>query len=581
MTRQTRSLGIFITLAVLLGAAGVWILRPSPPDRTAGTATTDGPVRGGELVVSVRTEPQTFNRYTRRDSPTDLISLLLNAKLIRINRVTQEVEPWLAESWTRSEDGRRYTLKLRSGVTFADGHPFTAEDVVFSFQAVYDRKAGSVLADALTVSGRPLVARAQDPETVVIEFPEPFAAGPRLLDNLPILPKHKLESALQAGTFATAWSLGTPVGEITGLGPFVLSEYVPGQRTVLTRNPRYFRSDQAGTRLPYLDRIVVQVVPDQNAELLRIEAGELDATASEIRPEDYAPLKRAADAGQVQLFDIGVSYDADSFWINLKPGAFAGDPRAAWIQREELRHAISLAVDRQRFADTVYLGAGVPVFGPITPANKKWFSSSVPQTPHDPGRARALLASIGLTDRNADGRLEDAKGTPVRFTIMTQKGRTMLERGAAVIQDELKNIGMTVDVVGLDGAALVQRFLASRDYDAVYFSILTSDPDPAINPDFWMSRGSAHVWNLEQPQPATEWERRIDELMDRQMHAADETERKRLFDEVQATFAEHLPIVHFVAPRLYVAASARVTNITPAVSRPQLLWSPDTIAVRP
>ena len=150
------------------------------------------------------------------------------------------------------------------------------------------------------------------------------------------------------------------------------------------------------------------------------------------------------------------------FWINLKPGAFAGDPRAPWLQRDELRQAISLAVDRQAFADTVYLGAAVPVFGPITPANKKWYSPELPQPPHDPARARALLASIGLTDRNGDGLLEDAPDRPARFTLLTQKGQTALERGAAVIRDELKKIGLTVDVVTLDGNALVERFVTRQ-----------------------------------------------------------------------------------------------------------------------
>jgi peptide/nickel transport system substrate-binding protein len=360
-----------------------------------------------------------------------------------------------------------------------------------------------------------------------------------------------------------------------------VSEYVPGQRTILSRNPRYFRKDERGQPLPYLDRVVVEVVPDQNGELLRLQAGEIDVTSGEIRPDDYAPLKRAADGGRVQLFDLGVGYDADSFWFNLKPGAFDGDPRAAWIQRDELRRAISLAVDRQHFADTVYLGAAVPVYGPITPANRKWYSTDVPHTPHDPAQARRLLASLELIDRNGDGTLEDARGTAARFTLMVQKGRTLQERAAAVIRDDLAAIGVTVDVVPLEGADLIERFAVSRAYEAVYFSVLASDTDPAISPDFWMSRGSAHIWNHEQPTPATEWERRIDTLMDEQMHTADEARRKVIFDEVQRLFAEHLPIIHFAAPKVYAVASARVTNVVPALSRPQLLWAPDSLAVRP
>lgn len=558
-------------MAILSAAVGCGpASRPDIPSAT-----------GGQLVVSVRTEPQTFNRYTRRDLPTDLVSTCLNAKLVRVNRVTQDVEPMLAERWTRSDDGRRYTLTLREGITFSDGHPFTADDVVFSLEALYDPASRNILAEAVKVGGRPLRATKVDPRTVVVEFPEPFAPGLRLLDNLPILPKHRLGEALKNGAFASAWGLGTPPADIAGLGPFVLAEYVPGQRTVLTRNPRYFRRDERGGALPYLDRVIIEIVPDQDGELLRLEAGEIDATSGEIRPDDYALLKRAAEAGRVQLFDLGVGYDADSFWINLKPGAFAGDPRAAWIQKDELRQAISLAVDRQAFADTVYLGAAVPVYGPITPANRTWYSARVPRTPHDPTKARAVLGSIGLVDRDGDGRLEDARGTPVRFTLLTQKGRTLLERGAAVIRDDLARIGVTVDVVALEGADLIQRFAASRAYEAVYFSVLTTDTDPAINPDYWLSRGSAHIWNHEQASPATDWERRIDELMDEQMHSPDDARRKALFDEVQQLFATHLPIVHFAAPKVYAVASARVTNVRPAISRPQLLWAPDIIAVKP
>src|SRR5438128_6192834 len=177
--------------------------------------------------------------------------------------------------------------------------------------------------------------------------------------------------------------------------------------------------------------------------------------ASEISPDAYAPLKRAADEGRVKLLDLGVARNADGLWFNLKPGALGGDPRAGWLQRDELRRAISMAVDRKVFADTVFLGAGVPVYGPETPANRKWYWSGIPQTPYDPAGARRLLASIGLTDRNGDGLLEDARHQPARFTLLTQKGRPSLERAGAVIRDEPKKIRLTVDVVLLEAAAVI------------------------------------------------------------------------------------------------------------------------------
>src|SRR6185295_6170839 len=283
---------------------------------------------------------------------------------------------------------------------------------------------------------------------------EPFAPGMRMLDHLPILPRHRLEAALKAGTFTKAWGLDTPPSEIVGLGPFVLSQYVPGQRVVFARNPRYFGKAVDGTRLPYLDRLVLDVIPDQSAELLRLESGQLDMMTSEISPDAYAPLKRAADQGRVKLLDLGVSRNADGLWFNLKPGAFASDPRAAWLQSDDLRHAISMAVDRKRFADTVFLGAAVPVYGPETPANKQWYWAGMPQTPLDPAGAKRLLASIGLTDHDGDGMLEDARNQDARFTLLTQKGRPNLERAAAVIRDELQKVGLRVDVVALEAAAV-------------------------------------------------------------------------------------------------------------------------------
>jgi len=528
--------------------------------------------------VSVRSEPQSFTGYTSHDATTHLVSLLTQAKLLRVNSATQDVEPWLAESWTRSDDGLRFSIKLRPGVLFSDGVPFTADDVVFSLAAGYD--PGSAVSDSLQVGGQKLLAVALDPLTVEVTFPGPFGPGLRLLDNLPMLPKHKLQRALTAGTFGAEWGVSTPVADVVGLGPFVIGEYRPGEHLVFTRNNHYFRTDANGIRLPYLDRIIVEMVPDQDAQILRVQAGQTDTPASEVRPEDYAPLKRAADQGSIQLLDLGVAVDPDGLWINLKPGAFDKDPRRSWIQKDELREAMSLAVDRQLFADTVYLGAATPVFGPITPSNKRWYSDEVPHAAHDPARAKSLLARIGLSDRNGDGTAEDARGVPARLTLLTAKGQTALERGSAVIRDELKKIGLTIDVVPLEGNALVQKFLSGKDYDAVYFHLTSTDTDPALNADFWLTTGGAHVWNLGQKTPSTDWEQQIDQLMVRHATALDDTERRRIFVEVQKIFAAHLPMVYFAAPRVFVGASKRMMNLTPAVSRPQLLWSADTIAVR-
>lgn len=566
-----------VATAVPAVAAAAWLSGCGGTTSKEGVGNAGGgtATRGGELVVSARIEPRTFNRLTSREATTDLVSSLLQAKLIRINRLSDDVEPWLAESWTRSDDGLTYTMKLRENVTFSDGHPMTADDVVFSLAAAY---AVPFSADSLTIDGKKLTMAAVDPLTVNLKFPVRYAPGLRILNELLVLPRHKLEPAFKAGKLASAWGLSTPASEIAGLGPFVLSTYSPGQRMVFERNPHYWRKDGDGMPLPYLDRLALEVVPDENTQLLRLGSGASDMMISEVPAESYATVKRAADEGKLRLYDLGVGFEPDAFWLNLKPGAFASDRRAAWIQRDELRRAISMAVDRQLFADTVFLGAGVPVYGPITPANKKWYSPEAPRTLHDPAGAQSLLATMGLVDRDSDGMLEDSRDTPVRFTILTQKGRPRLERGVAVIRDELKAIGIAVDVVALDGGAVIQQILSGK-FEAVYFNAYLTDTDPAGSPDFFLSSGSTHFWNIGQKTPATPWEGQIDELMARQMQSLDEAERKRLFAEVQKVFAEHLPVIYFVAPRVFAAASRRVTNVTPAVQRPQLLWSPDTVAV--
>ena len=286
-------------------------------------------------VATLRSEPSTFNRFTGPGFPTHVVNFLTQASLVRINRVTHEVEPWLADRWTRSDDGRRYELHLRDDVRFSDGHPFTSDDVMFSFRAAYDARTGSHLAQALSVDGKPLTVRALGPRAVEVVFPAPNP-GLRLLDNLAIYPAHRLAAALEAGTFGQAWGPTTPPSEMAGLGPFVLASYEPGQRLVFARNPHYWRHGADGARAPALDRLTLEIVPDQNAELLRLQAGQVDLLQSELRPEDYLPVKREADAGRVRLIDVGRSLETHVLWFNLRPGA-GGAQRVAAAGRVPAR----------------------------------------------------------------------------------------------------------------------------------------------------------------------------------------------------------------------------------------------------
>ena len=547
---------------------------------SSGRGSADGGVpRGGELTAAIRDDPRSFNPYVGRTTNVlEVITRLVHAPLVRVNRATGTLEPWLAERWTTSADGLTWTLALRRDVKFSDGTPFTSADVLFALSAVYDAGSASPIGDALLVNGRRIEASAPDASTVTLRFPARRGGGIQVLDSLPILPRHKLDPALRQGRMKDEWTLTAQPAEIVGLGPFRIAAYQPSERIVLERNPFYWRRDERGSALPYLDRLTLAIVRDQNAEVLRIQNGQLDITAREIRPEDYVALRRDEQEGRIKLADAGIGLDPNMLWFNLAPGAYRGDSRKPWLQSEEFRKAISHAVDRKTLADQVFRGAAVPVFGPVTPGNRNWYAASAPQYSYDPARARALLASLGMSDADRDGVLDDRSGRPVRFSILSQQQDTIRMRTLAIVQEHLRRVGIVVDIVGVDAGMIVQRWSAGQ-YDAIYFGVEATSYDPADNMDFWLSSGSFHLWHAEQESPATEWERRIDELMQRQAVAADPAERRRLFEEVQHVFNEHLPVICFAAPRLVVAMAPRVLNATPVPLKPTVLWSADTLAL--
>ncbi len=555
---------VLLAAVVALVATSVW---RGPRAAAARSSKT--------LVASIRAEPRSFNRYTARDLTTEVITFLTQSALVRVDRASGRLAGELAESWDLLPDELTYRVRLRRAVRFSDGTPFTADDVVFSFRALYDEGGGSELADSVKVHNQPLSVTSEDAATVLIRFPAAFAPGLRLLDGVPMLSRQRLEQPLREGRFATAWSTSTPPSELAGLGPFVLHQYDAGQRLVFDRNPFYWGRD-GDSQLPALDHVILEIVKDQDTELLRLAAGEIDLTQSELRPLDLGPLTRAVSAGRLKVSDLGVGLDGDLFWLNLTR-AKAADARARWLQDVNFRRAVAHAVDRHAFVDTVYFGSAVPASGVVSPGNAMWHEDA-PAPAYDPAAARALLAGLQLADRDRDGTLEDSGGRPVRFTLLTQGGNTSLERGASVLRDSLGRVGVRVDIVPFDAPTLVRR-MVSGDYDGAYFRLLTTDTDPSLNLDFWLSSGSAHVWNLSQPTPATKWEADVDELMQQISSSLDPHVRRTAFAQVQRIMAGELPVMTFAFPRLSMAMSSRVGHATPAVFRPPVLWNPAGLTV--
>ena len=533
---------------------------------------------GGRLVFALRSEPKTLNPVTAVDIPSKDVIGRLTADLIHIDRQTQRTAPALAKSWRVSPDGRHYTLELRRGLRFSDGHPFDADDVVFSFQCYLDERNGSPQRDLLIVGGKPVVVRKLDAYRVAFDLEEPYAAAERLFDTNAILPRHLLEKAQQEGRLPQVWGLGTPPAEMAGLGPFRLKSYAPGDRLVLERNPHYWKVDRAGRPLPYLDEIVFLLVPSEDAQVIRFKAGETDLI-SRLSAANFAVLARDPAAGRYRLEDLGPGLEYSFLFFNLN--ALGGGSREAvsrkqsWFSQTAFRQAVSAALDRQGMARLVYQGRGTPLATHVTPGNKLWMNGAVPPPARSLSRARDLLARAGFSWK--DGTLRDGAGVAVEFTIITNASNASRVQMASIIQDDLRELGMQAQVVPLENRALLDRVFHSHDYEAALMALTSEDVDPNSEMNVWVSSGPTHLWHLGQSRPATAWEEEIDELMHRQLVTLDARERKRLYDRVQALVAENLPLIPLVSPNVLVGAREGLGNFRPAILDPYVLWNADEL----
>ena len=330
---------LVLTLGLLL-----WAVRPVLCADAPGEdmLTTQGEIgrAGGRLVASWHSEPKTLNPASAVDVVSKELVGLLHADLIHINLSTQHTEPALARSWKVSADGKHYTLELRRGLRFSDGHPFDADDVVFSFQAYLDAKVHSPQRDLLEVGKASIQVQKLGPYRVEFDLAEAYAAAERIFDGVAILPRHLLERTYRDGKLAEAWGLSMDPAAVAGLGPFRLKQYTPGQQVVLERNPYYWKMDAAKHRLPYLDQLTFLIVPTEDAEVIRFQAGDLDVL-EKINAENYAVLDREQNGRGYRLFNLGAGLEYDFLFFNLNDlgGKHLAEISKAqeWFRRREFR----------------------------------------------------------------------------------------------------------------------------------------------------------------------------------------------------------------------------------------------------
>jgi peptide/nickel transport system substrate-binding protein len=545
--------------------------------------TSEPGIRGGKLVIAQRSEPRTFNPVIAVDQNSFGVNARLQADLIHINRATQKTEPALAKSWTVSKDGTQFTLQLRRGLRFSDGQPFDADDVLFSFKVYLDEQVHSSQRDLLIISGKPLKVEKLDAYTVRFTFPLPYAPAERVFDGLAILPRHLLEKDYQEGNIGQDWTLNTPPDKVVGLGAFRLKQVVPGDRIVLERNPYYWKIDAKGQRLPYLDELTFIVVPTQDAQVIRFQAGD-SQIISGLSADNYAALEPEQKTRHFKLYDAGPGLEYNFLMFNLNDDIEGRLPETArkqkWFRDVRFRQAVSAAIDRAGIVRLVYRNRAAALATHVSPGNRAWFDSSVPVPVRSLLHARELLKAAGFSWK-PDNTLVDSSEQPVEFTILVSSSNTQREQIATLVQDDLKAIGIAAHVVPLEARSTNDRVLNSHDYDAIVMGLVSGDADPTPDLNILMSNGQTHLWHMGEKTPATPWEAELDQLMQKQLITLNYQQRKKIYDRVQEILAQQLPMVYLVSPNILVGAQENLGNFHPAIIEQYTFWNAEELFWHP
>jgi peptide/nickel transport system substrate-binding protein len=512
---------------------------------------------GGELRFCLHGEPKTFNPLLVEDGQSEAIRYLTGGVLIRLNRQTQALEPALAVSWKVSEQGRKISFRLRNGLHFSDGTPFTSEDVAFTMKALMDPQLHSPTGDSFRSGDGQIAIQTPSADTIVVTFPAPVAGLERLFDQVAILSAH------------------SPKKEMAVLGPFYVADYTPGSNILLRRNTNYWKKDKEGKPLPYLDSIRLDIQRNHDIEILRFRRGEIHL----INSLDADLFDRLQKEYPAAAYDAGPSLDSEQLWFNQVPTASLSDYKKAWFRTTEFRKAISLAINRSDLARLVYAGHAQPAYGPISPANHFWFNSALSAPQYDSAAALRLLAGAGF---RFDGSiLRDGLGNRVEFTVITSAGNKPREQMVAMIQQDLSQIGIKVNMVTLDFPSLIERITRTFDYEACLLGLTNSDLDPNSQMNVWLSSAENHQWNPRQSKPATPWEGEIDRLVQAQASATSDKKRKAEWDRVQQIVAEQQPFIYLINRDAMSAISPAVIGSAPSVLDPHAFWNADVLRLGP
>jgi len=412
-----------------------------------------------------------------------------------------QVVPSLAESWSISSDKLSYTFKLRSGVTFHDGTPMTAEDVVSSLRRVQSKEIASPLASRLIAVSE---VDALDPLNVELKLKEPSAPLLAALAGIAIVPR-----SMEANKDALQKS---PIGT----GPFRFDAWQPNGFILLSRNPHYREPGR-----PKLAGLKFNIVPEAATRAVGLESGQyallpqLDAaTALELKGKPGISLSQT-----LELSDIVIGLNAARAPFN--------DAR--------VREAINYALDRQAIIDAALFGAGVPA-GPLSPVLKAWALpvSDFPCYHHDPQKARALLQQAGFAQKT-------------KLVLRVLASRQDIKDIAQIVQAELAEVGIDVELANEETGQFVQNWRNGN------FDLFASANAGGADPDEFLYRafhsgGSTNVFKYSDGD--------VDRDLDEARRLSDPAGRKAIYDRLQMKLACSGPIAAIAYGTLFSAARA-------------------------
>ena len=439
--------------------------------------------------------------------------------------------PDLAESWTANEDASEWTFKLREDVRWHDGEPFTAEDVVFTIEAIVNPEVGSRWSSSF--AGLESV-EALDEHTVKFTFSEPFAPMlSTLAYNIAIVPKHILEDQDLSDPEAFRRN---PIGT----GPFKFVEQVSGSHFVVEANPDYYEGK------PDIEQVTFRVTPDVNSQIAQLLTGELDVTWT-VEP---VHMDRVSNAPNLTLTSVKIPR-WDWFPLNLNNPLF---------QDDRVRRALAYALDREQIVARILGGQGEVAQGPI-PNVIDWVpTEGVEQISYDPERALELLEEAGWT-RGDDGVLRNSAGEPFAFTLLADRGNPTRDQLYLYAQQAWQALGMQVDLETTEWNTVLARY-RSGDYDTrLGWWVIKPDPDLY---DYLHTEGDLNQISYSNPE--------VDALLERGRATTNQEERAEIYGEVQRILAEDQPGVFLYYPTEVRAVNNRLQGLPEIGYRDALIY---------